>query len=65
MFIHVFREYCNQDIDENELIHTLADMNKKLRDLENNISVSKNEVRLWQTNNGPTGIFIPFRLIKK
>lgn len=43
MFIHVFREYCNQDIDENELIHTLADMNKKLRDLENNISVSKNE----------------------
>ena len=43
MFIHAFREYCNQDIDEDELIHTLADINKKLRDLENNISFSKNE----------------------
>lgn len=43
MFIHAFREYCNQDIDEDELIHTLTDINKKLRDLENNISVSKNE----------------------
>lgn len=43
MFIHAFREYCNQDIDEDELIHILADINKKLRDLENNISFSKNE----------------------
>lgn len=43
MFIHAFREYCNQDIDEDKLIHTLADINKKLRDLENNISFSKNE----------------------
>lgn len=43
MFIHAFQEYCNQDIDEDKLIHTLADINKKLRDLENNISISKND----------------------
>ena len=43
MFIHAFREYCNQDIDEDELIKALADINEQLKELEDNIGVSKNE----------------------
>lgn len=44
IFIHAFREYCNQDINENELIKTLADINKTLRGIENDCSIAKEKM---------------------
>lgn len=44
IFIHAFREYCNQDINEDELIKTLADINKTLRGIENDCSIAKEKM---------------------